>query len=31
MQDLFSKVNLGDILQFLEECDFYNKLRFMGF
>ena len=31
MQDLFSKVNLGDILQFLQECDFYKKLRFLHF
>ena len=26
MQDLFTKVNINDILQFLQECDFYNKI-----
>ena len=26
MQDLFTKVSTNDILQFLQECDFYNKI-----
>ena len=30
MQDLFTQVNISDILQFLQECNFYNKiLRFL--
>ena len=28
MQDLFTQVNISDILQFLQECDFYNKIYF---
>ena len=32
MEDLFTKVNISDILQFLQECDFYNKIyRFSHF
>ena len=27
MQDLFTQVNISDILQFLQECDFYNKIK----
>ena len=28
MQDLFTQVNIRrSILQFLQECDFYNKLK----
>ena len=30
MLDLLAKVNINDILQFLQECDFYNK-RFTFF
>ena len=26
MQDLFTRVNISDIMQFLQECDFYNKI-----
>ena len=26
MQDRFTKVSTNDILQFLQECDFYNKI-----
>ena len=32
MQDLFTKVSTNDILQFLQECDFYNKIyRYLHF
>ena len=32
MQDLFTQVNSSDILQFLQECDFYIEiLRFLHF
>ena len=27
MQGLFTKVNINDIMQFWQECDFYNKLH----
>ena len=26
MQDLFTQANISDIFQFLQECDFYNKI-----
>ena len=26
VQDLFTQVNISDIWQFLQECDFYNKI-----
>ena len=32
MQDLITQVNISDILQILQECDFYNKIkRFLHF
>ena len=27
MQDLFTKVSTNDILQFLQECDFFDKFK----
>ena len=27
MQDLFTQVYISDILQFLQECDFYKKFK----
>ena len=28
MQELFTKFDIDFILQFLKECDFYNKIRY---
>ena len=31
MQALFTQVNISDMLQFMQKCDFYNKIFILNF